>query len=141
MVRHGGFICQRLGSYFDVLVPFWFHVGSSLSILVPAFEFWFHFGSQAGPSRAQAGPRRAQAGPKLGPSWAQAGPKLGPSRAQAGPKPGPSWAPAGPKPGLRSGHFQNPFFFCVNLKNGTRPFSKISNFQDFIFQPFRKCSY
>ena len=50
MVRHGGFICRRISSYFgfilvpplpcrfhsgSMLVPFWFHVGS----------IWFHFGS------------------------------------------------------------------------------------------------
>ena len=49
MVRHGGFICRRIGSYFcyfgSILVPslpFWFHFGSIPSILVP---FWFYFGS------------------------------------------------------------------------------------------------
>ena len=100
MVRHGGFICQRISSYFDVLLPFWFLPLNFGSILVPKR-------AQAGP---KPGPSRAQAGPKPGPSWAQARPRPGPSRPQAGPKLGPSRAQAGPKPGPRGGHFQNPIF-------------------------------
>ena len=38
------------------------------------------------------------------------------------------------------GAFSKPFF-CGTLKRGTRTFSKISNFQNCMFQPFRKCSY
>ena len=38
MVRHGGFICRRIGSYLAMLVPFWFLPFHFASMLVP---FWF----------------------------------------------------------------------------------------------------